>query len=136
MRHHGLVAVSVAGVSLPQTTPALFGAGALSGLMGTTLGVGGPPLTLVYQRSSGSEIRGTLAPIQSFGAATSLAALAVVGELELRDLGRGLLLAPGMVIGFAVSGWVAPRIKASVVRPAVLVFAVASAIAILVRVFV
>lgn len=74
--------------------------------MGTTIGVGGPPLTLVYQRSSGSEIRGTLAPIQSFGAATSLAALAVVGELEMRDLGRGLLLAPGMVIGFAVSGWV------------------------------
>ena len=130
----GLVAVSVAGVSLPQTTPALFGAGALSGLMGTTIGVGGPPLTLVYQRSSGREIRGTLAPIQSFGAATSLAALAVVGELEMRDLGRGLLLAPGMVVGFAVSGWVAPRIKPSVVRPAVLAFAAASAIAILIRV--
>lgn len=129
-----LVAVSVAGVSLPQTTPALFGAGALSGLMGTTLGVGGPPLTLVYQRSSGSELRGTLAPIQSFGAATSIGALAVVGEFGWTDMGRGLLLAPGMVIGFAMSGWVAPRIKPSVVRPAVLVFAVASAIGILIRV--
>ena len=67
-----LVAVSMAGVSLPRNTPALFGAGAMSGLMGTTIGVGGPPLTLVYQRSSGSEIRGTLAPIQSFGAVTSI----------------------------------------------------------------
>lgn len=131
-----LVAVSVAGVSLPRTTPALFGAGALSGLMGTTLGVGGPPLTLVYQRSSGDEIRGTLAPIQSFGAATSIGALAVVGEFGWTDMGRGLLLAPGMVIGFAVSGWVAPRIKPAVVRPAVLVFAVVSAIGILVRVMV
>ncbi|MCY4422426.1 MAG: sulfite exporter TauE/SafE family protein, partial [Acidimicrobiaceae bacterium] len=55
-----IVAVSVAGVSLPQTTPALLGAGTMSGLMGTTLGVGGPPLALAYQRSHGSEIRGTL----------------------------------------------------------------------------
>jgi hypothetical protein len=129
-----LVAVSVAGVSLRRTTTTLFGAGALSGLMGTTIGVGGPPLTLVYQRSSGDEIRGTLAPIQSFGAATSIGALAVVGEFGLTDLSRGLLLAPGMVLGFAVSGWVAPRIKPAVVRPAVLVFAVVSAITILIRV--
>ena len=129
-----LVAVSLAGVTLPQSTPALLGAGAMSGLMGTTIGVGGPPLTLVYQRSSGDEIRGTLAPIQSVGGLTSLAALAVVGEFGLTELGRGLLLAPGMVVGFAVSGWVAPRLKPSVVRPAVLVFAVASAIVILVRV--
>ena len=128
-----LVAVSVAGLSLPQTTPALLGAGIMSGLMGTTLGVGGPPLALVYQRSSGSEIRGTLAPIQTFGSATSLGALAVVGEFGLAEMGRGLMIAPGMVVGFAASGWVAPRIKPSVVRPAVLAFAVASAIAILLR---
>lgn len=37
-----IVAVSVAGLSLPRTTPALLGAGTVSGLMGTTLGVGGP----------------------------------------------------------------------------------------------
>ena len=65
-----IVAVSAAGVSLPQTTPALLGAGTMSGLMGTTLGVGGPALALAYQRSHGDEIRGTLAPIQTFGAAT------------------------------------------------------------------
>ena len=128
-----VVAVSAAGVSLPQTTPALLGAGTMSGLMGTTLGVGGPPLALAYQRSHGDEIRGTLAPIQTFGAATSLAALAVVGEFGLTDLARGLLLAPGMVVGFAVSGWVAPRVRHSVMRPAVLAFAVVSAVAILVR---
>ena len=128
-----VVAVSVAGVSLPQTTPALLGAGTLSGVMGTTLGVGGPALALAYQRSHGDEIRGTLAPIQTFGAATSLAALAVVGEFGLTDLARGLLLAPGMVVGFTVSGWVAPRIRHSVMRPAVLAFAGLSAVAILVR---
>lgn len=128
-----IVAVSVAGVSLPRTTPALLGAGTLSGLMGTTLGVGGPALALAYQRSHGGEIRGTLAPIQTFGAATSLIALAVVGEFGLTDLARGLLLAPGMVVGFAVSGWVAPRVRHSVMRPGVLAFAAVSAVAILVR---
>ena len=128
-----IVTVSVAGVSLPQTTPALLGAGTLSGLMGTTLGVGGPALALAYQRSHGDEIRGTLAPIQTFGAATSLAALAVVGEFGLTDLTRGLLLAPGVVVGFAVSGWIAPRMRHSVIRPAVLAFAAVSAVAILVR---
>lgn len=128
-----IVAVSVAGVSLPQTTPALLGAGTLSGLMGTTLGVGGPALALAYQRNHGGEIRGTLAPIQTFGAATSLIALAVVGEFGSTDLARGLLLAPGMVVGFAVSGWVAPRMRHSVMRPAVLAFSAVSAVAILVR---
>ena len=128
-----IVTVSVAGVSLPQTTPALLGAGTLSGLMGTTLGVGGPALALAYQRSHGDEIRGTLAPIQTFGAATSLAALAVVGEFGLTDLTRGLLLAPGVVVGLAVSGWIAPRMRHSVIRPAVLAFAAVSAVAILVR---
>ena len=128
-----IVTVSVAGVSIPQTTPALLGAGTLSGLMGTTLGVGGPALALAYQRSHGDEIRGTLAPIQTFGAATSLAALAVVGEFGLTDLTRGLLLAPGVVVGFAVSGWIAPRMRHSVIRPAVLAFAAVSAVAILVR---
>ena len=105
----------------------------MSGLMGTTLGVGGPPLALAYQRSHGGEIRGTLAPIQTFGAATSLIALAVVGELGLTDLARGLLLTPGMVVGFAVSGWAAPRVRHSVMRPAVLAFAAVSAVAVLVR---
>lgn len=128
-----LVAVSVAGVSLPSTTPALLGAGTMSGLMGTTVGVGGPPLALAYQRSSSGEIRGTLAPIQTFGAATSLGALAVVGEFGVTEMAWGLLMAPGMLAGFAVSGWVAPRIKPAVVRPTVLVFATVSAAAILVR---
>ena len=53
--------------------------------------------------------------------------------LGLSDLGQGLVLAPGMVAGFAVSGWVAPRLKPAVIRPAVLVFAAASAVVILVR---
>ena len=129
-----LVGVSIAGVSLPQTTTALLGAGTMSGLMGTSVGVGGPPLALAYQRSSGSELRGTLAPIQTVGAALSLMALAVVGEFGVTELRWGLLMAPGMVVGFAVSGWVAPRLKPAVIRPAVLVFAIVSAVTILVRV--
>ena len=131
-----LVAVSMAGLSLPQTTPALLGAGTMSGLMGTTVGVGGPPLALAYQRSSGGELRGTLAPIQTVGASASVGALVVVGEFGLTELGRGLLMAPGMVVGFAASGWVAPRVKPAAVRPAVLVFATVSALAILARVMI
>lgn len=127
------VTLSVLGLSVAPTSRNLFSAGVLSGFMATSAGIGGPPIALVYQRSSGPEIRASLAGIQVFGSAISLAALVVVGEFDLTDLGLAGLLVPGLLAGFGLSFWVAPHMDRRYIRPAVLVFAAASAVSILIR---
>ena len=51
----------------------------------------------------------------------------------LTDLGLAGLLVPGLLAGFGLSFWVAPHLDRRYIRPAVLVFAAASAVSILIR---
>ena len=127
------VVLSVLGLSIARTSSNLFTAGLLSGFMATSVGVGGSPIALVYQRSSGPELRASLAGIQIFGSAFSVATLIVVGEFGLTELGLAGLLVSGLLAGFGLSFLVAPQLDRRIVRPAVLGFAVASAFSIVIR---
>jgi uncharacterized membrane protein YfcA len=127
------VLLSLTGWHPHPTTPTLLTAGAASGFMGTATSIGGPPIALVYQRRSGPELRSTLAAYFLVGAAFSLLMLAVVGEFGMSDLRLGLLLVPGMVLGYATSGVVARRLDRGYTRAAVLLFASASSIVLLLR---
>jgi len=127
------VVLSVLGLSVTPTSSTLFGAGVLSGFMATSVGVGGPPLALVYQRSDGPEIRASLAGIQIFGSVTSVAALTVVGKFDSADLRLAGLLVSGLLVGFGLSFFVAPHLDRRIIRPAVLVFATVSAVSIVIR---
>ena len=53
------VGISASGVHLTPSPRTLFGAGFLSGFMGTTSSIGGPPLAMVYQHAPGRQMRGT-----------------------------------------------------------------------------
>ena len=57
-----LVAVAIVGyrIRLQRTRPVLVGAGTLSGFMGTTTSIGGPPLAVLYHDAAGAELRGTM----------------------------------------------------------------------------
>ncbi|MCL2780220.1 MAG: sulfite exporter TauE/SafE family protein [Actinomycetia bacterium] len=91
-------------------------AGTVSGLMGTTTGVGGPPVALLFVRRSGAEIRGTVSAVQAVGAAVSLGAVALTGRITVEDLAlAGLLFAP-MCVGLWLSRILVRRINATVVR--------------------
>lgn len=127
------VAMSASGLHLAPERPALLAAGALSGFMGTTTSVGGPPLALVYQRESGTTIRGTLNAMFVIGSLLSIVTLAAFGEFGRRELGAGLALVPGIVAGFLVSNRTAPRLDQGVIRAAVLIVAGGSALAVLAR---
>jgi uncharacterized membrane protein YfcA len=127
------VLLSLTGWHLRPTPSTLLTAGAASGFMGTATSIGGPPIALVYQRRSGPELRSTLAAYFLVGAAFSLLMLAVVGEFGMSDLRLGLLLVPGMVLGYATSGVVARRLDRGYTRAAVLLFASASSIVLIVR---
>jgi len=121
------------GVPLSPRVPTLLGAGLLSGFMGTTSAIGGPPVAMVYQHEKGRAVRGTLAGYFVFGACMSIAALAIVGRFGLRELGWALWLLPGVLVGFAVSARVTRWLDAGRTRQAVLVVAAVSGVIVFVK---
>jgi uncharacterized membrane protein YfcA len=127
------VALSLAGWTLRPDPPTLLGAGATSGFMGTVTSIGGPPMALVYQRQSGAELRATLALFFVVGAAFSLLVLSVAGQVGQEEVRLGLLLVPGMAVGFLLSGTAAHYLDRGHTRVAVLAVATASSVALLVQ---
>ena len=125
--------LSVTGLPITPTPGTVFGAGIVSGLMGTSVGIGGPPVALAYQRSSAAEIRSSLAAIQAVGSVISITALALIGELGPTEIGLAALLVPAPLLGFRLSSITAPHLNRTFIRPAVLAFAVTAAISIFIR---
>ena len=127
------VGLSISGLH-PQRTPRNLGiAGAVSGFMGTAVGIGGPPMALLFQRSTGPEIRASLS--RYFGAANviSIAMLAVVGLLDTEDVIQGITLMPAVLAGYLASSLLLGRVNAAAVRIAVLGLSAGSALVALAR---
>ncbi len=127
------VALSLSGWHLRPTSGTLLTAGAASGFMGTATSIGGPPMALVYQRSTGPQLRATLAAYFVVGAAFSLAMLAVVGEFGMDELRLGLVLLPGVLLGYAASGPLTRLLDRGYTRAAVLAFASVSSVVLVLR---
>lgn len=106
----------------------LLSVGALSGFMGTTAALGGPPVALLLQKLPGARLRGTLSGIFLVGASVSLAALLVVNRFGRQELILALALLPGVLLGFGISGLTAPILDRGYTRPAVLLLASAAAL--------
>ena len=90
-----------------------FASGVASGVIGTAGGVGGPPLTLVYQDRSGPEIRSTLAVAFVVGTGLSLIALFLSGRVGAEHALLTLQLLPGMLLGLFSTRWIAPLLDVS-----------------------
>ena len=127
------VGVSASGLRVRPTRGALVSAGAASGLMGTITSIGGPPLALVYQDSPGAQLRGTLAGNFAIGALFSLTALFLVGRFGEIELSLALVLIPGTLLGFAVSGHLARILDGGYTRPAVLTVSAVAALSVIAR---
>ncbi len=119
---------------VPRASPrrtSLVVAGALSGVGGTTSGIGGPPMAITFRNSGGPAIRSTLAVFFAVGAVLSLASLAVVGELTLQKMLVGLVLVPPVVLGYLLAGPLRRRVEPAVVRVAVLALSGVAGLALL-----
>ncbi len=127
------VALSLAGWQLRKDRPTLAGVGALSGFMGTVSGIGGPPIALVYQRSDGPTLRGTLARFFTVGNAVAIPTLVVAGQLGADELLPIAAVVPGAVAGYLASGWLAGHLDRRTARPMILGLSAAAAVAVLVR---
>lgn len=127
------VVASVTSSRFDPSDGALLAAGLSSGFMGTTTGVGGPPIALVYQHSDPATMRATISAFFAIGAVMSVVALAAAGEVGRRQLELTALLLPSVFVGVAVARRYRDRLRAGVVRPTVLALCTASAVALVVE---
>jgi uncharacterized membrane protein YfcA len=126
------VALSASGLHVRPTTWTLISAGALSGFMGTTSTIGGPPIALLYQNAPGARLRSTLSGYFALGTTISLLALAAVARFGRHEFWSALVLLPGVLIGFVLSTRTLPLLDRGYTRAAVLtISAVSGAIVIL-----
>lgn len=129
------VAITASGVAVRPTRGTLLLGGGLSGFMGTATSIGGPPMAMLYAGEEGRRLRGTLAGFFMVGIFMSLFALVLAGTFGFEELRLSVLPVPGILAGFALSGWGARRLDAGHTRPAVLVVSAVSACSVLVKTF-
>jgi len=127
------VALSLSGLHPRKTTRNLTVAGVFAGFMGTAVGIGGPPIALLYQRADGPEIRAALSRFFAAGSVISIGMLAALGLFGIGDLLTGLSLMPGTIVGYLMSGRLLPHVDPRRVRVAVLGLSAVSAVVALVK---
>jgi len=127
------VAISLLRLKLQRTPPLLAFAGLISGLMGTTSGLGGPAVAVLYQNEPGNRVRSTLAGYFLIGAVMSLSALAYADRLGRTEATLSLGLLPGIVIGFLSSRKTAAWLDRGRTRTAVLLVAAVAGVASILR---
>lgn len=127
------VVLTGSGLEIHKRPSTLFGAGVLSGFMGTVSGIGGPPVALLYQHDTGPALRATLPRYFLAGGAITMVTLIAVGKLGGDELRRAVALVPGMLIGLAGSGWLARHVDRRTARPFVLMLSAIAALSVLAR---
>lgn len=80
-------------------------AGATSGVLGTATAIGGPPMALVWQRSTGPELRGTMSSFFLIGSLLSLGMLWLTGSVDGHTFSTFAMLLPVCVAGYVLSRW-------------------------------
>lgn len=115
------VAGSLTPYKIKATPGTLMGAGLCSGVMGTAVSIGGPPMALLMQNESGDRIRGNLAAFFIVGSGVSLAVLSFNGLFDIPRLLTGLSLFPAILCGYWVAGRIVSRVDRETIRRALLV---------------
>jgi len=127
------IMVAASGRHIPVNRVTCVLTGALSGTMGTSSGIGAPPLALLYQDQPGARIRATLAVLYSGASLIMLTILFVFGRFGADDVQSGLLLMPGFVLGYWLANRWTPHIDRGHARIAVLLVSGAAAVALILR---
>lgn len=91
-----LAAVAATAVAPPisRRSGTLAVAGLASGFFGTSVGIGGPPIGLLYQHDTGGTIRATVGTVGLIGVLTTVVGLSLGGAMSATDLRTGFALMP------------------------------------------
>jgi uncharacterized protein len=108
-------------------------AGGAAGVMGTLVGIHGPPISLVLQNAEPRVARAMLGAFFSIAYLGAVATLAVFGLFGVPQIVRTGILLPGVALGLIVSPHIARHIDATRLRVVILAIAAASGLALLLR---
>lgn len=115
------VAMSLSPYKLKTTPIVLFGAGFCSGVMGTSVSIGGPPMALLLQNESGDRIRANLSLFFVFGSSVSLTVLNLNGMFGWAEVQQGLILIPAILLGHHLANNIADKVEPHRIRQVLLV---------------
>jgi uncharacterized membrane protein YfcA len=108
-------------------------ASVISGFMSVVSSVGGPPMALVYQNEEGPRIRSTISAIFTIGGFITLGGLWWARRFGAVEVLLGMLLMPGVVIGFSISRYTTAWFDRKRIKPAVLAISSLSALVVMLR---
>jgi uncharacterized protein len=98
----GVVLTSTGWIPVPHRRNLML-AGATSGVLGTATSIGGPPMALVWQNTTGARLRGTMSGFFLVGSLMSIAVLTLTGAVDGRTVSSFAVLMPAVVIGYGLS---------------------------------
>jgi uncharacterized protein len=125
------VLISAFSRAIRATPASLAVAGGASGLMGTMVGIHGPPIALVFQNAEPAAARAMLGAFFAVAYIGSVAALTMIGLFGWPEVLRAIVLLPGVALGFLAARHIAPFIDRSRLRWAVLTVSAISAVVLL-----
>lgn len=99
----GAVGVSLSSLRWQPTPGRLMFAGFMSGFMGTSSSIGGPPMALLWQHQEVNLVRSNLAAFFVVGCVISLAVLVPIGQFGVQQIMLGLPLLPATFLGFLIA---------------------------------
>ena len=94
------VILSVSKLKLQPSTGSLFSAGFLSGFMGTSTSIGGPPMALLLQHEKSDFIRANMSAFFCASCLMSLVMLLLVGKLDHEHIVLYLPFLPATLTGY------------------------------------
>ena len=125
------VALSLWGLKVERTPVTLTAAGAASGFFGTLTAVGAAPMSLIYQHEEARAARATLNFFFLIGVIGSLIALSAEGAIRKADLHLVSALAPAVLLGVLLSGFIAKWMEGRSLRPVALTLTTGAALLLL-----
>lgn len=127
------VAISASGVRVPAARRSFLVAGTASGIMGTMVGIHGPPIALVLQNAKPDTIRAMLSAFFTVAGVGAVAALAAVGLFGARELILTAILVPGVVAGFLIAPLFGRHVGGRAMRIAILAVSAAGGVMLVLR---
>ena len=127
--------IFISGIKLRLTGLNLIIVGTISGFMGTTTSIGGPPMGLLYQNEKRPRIRGTLSGIFMIGTVIALISLIIINKFWIEEFFIALILLPGIFIGYYFSRYSTKILDKDYIRPAILVISAITSIILILRYF-
>lgn len=109
------------------------GAGITSGAMATTVGMGGPPIALLYSQRPNAELRGSLSAIFLIGNIASTASLALAGHIDTLDVALAGVLVLPLSAGLAMSRMLIDKLEKDRLTTPVLVLVLTMGVVLILR---